>query len=231
MNKALLFLLIVMVSSALGCKSPNAGMTVPTPSPSAAKELARAKLEASRHVSYDASYKKLGYPGGDVPETVGACTDVLIRSLRAAGLDLQKVIHEDMLAHPDLYRAGLKTGKTDTNIDHRRVPNHISYFKHVGDPLTLTMVADAKHADAWLPGDLVYWKLPFSNHDHCGVVSDRIGPSGLPMVIHNLANAVEEDCLSSWRIQAHFRPFPVNRAGVRGWVFGRTTRLSDGRTR
>ena len=83
-------LVITLALFALGCKPPEPANTVPAPNAMAAKELTRARLEAARHVSYDASYRKVVYPGGDVPETVGACTDVLIRSLRAAGVDLQQ---------------------------------------------------------------------------------------------------------------------------------------------
>jgi hypothetical protein len=179
-------------------------------SPAARRELARAKLEAGRSVAYDASYRKLGYPGGDVPENVGACTDVVIRSLRAAGIDLQRAIHEDMKAHPERYPRHAGGTRTDTNIDHRRVPNQIAYFKHAAQVLS-TNASQALRGN-WQPGDLVFWKLSGSNKDHVGIVSDRIGSSGMPMVIHNLAHAAEEDCLNSWRIQAHFRPFPIREA-------------------
>ena len=48
-------------------------------------------------VRYDPAYVALKYPGGDVPEDTGVCTDVVIRTYRAAlGIDLQKLVHEDM---------------------------------------------------------------------------------------------------------------------------------------
>jgi Uncharacterized protein conserved in bacteria len=50
----------------------------------------------------------------------------------------------------------------------------------------------------------VYWRFQtvcFS----CGVVSDRTGRSGLPLVIHNAGMAKEEDCLTRWEIIGHFR--------------------------
>ena len=34
-----------------------------------------------------------------MPADKGACTDVVIRAFRAAGYDLQRLIHEDMKAH------------------------------------------------------------------------------------------------------------------------------------
>ena len=51
-------------------------------------------------VNYDGGYQVLDYPGGDVPAERGVCTDVIVRALRSArGLDLQKLVHEDMSAH------------------------------------------------------------------------------------------------------------------------------------
>jgi uncharacterized protein YijF (DUF1287 family) len=73
---------------------------------------------------YDGSYRKLGYPGGDVPLERGVCTDVVVRTLRAArSMDLQRLVHEDMSEHPDAYsRARHGQAQPDANIDHRRVP-------------------------------------------------------------------------------------------------------------
>src|SRR5947207_9120371 len=64
--------------------------------PVAAKIVAGAKAEARRGVRYDASYRVIAYPLGDVRADHGACTDVVIRSLRHAGFDLQSLIHADM---------------------------------------------------------------------------------------------------------------------------------------
>lgn len=48
-------------------------------------------------VGYDPAYRKIGYPGGDVPRESGVCTDVIIRALRdARKIDMQKLVHEDM---------------------------------------------------------------------------------------------------------------------------------------
>ncbi len=210
MKYYVIILLALNAVTCIGCQYPDAGKVVPVPSAKARLELDRAKLEATRCVAYDASYRKLAYPGGDVPENVGACTDVVIRSLRAAGTDLQRAIHEDMKARPGRYPKYADGNRTDPNIDHRRVPNQIAYFKHTAQELP----TDTSHKSraSWQPGDLVFWKLSISNKDHVGIISDKIGRSGMPMVIHNLAHAVEEDCLTSWRIQAHFRPFPTRDA-------------------
>jgi uncharacterized protein YijF (DUF1287 family) len=172
------------------------------PATTAQKVVARARQEVERGVTYDAGYRNLSYPNGDVPSNKGACTDVVIRAFRAAGYDLQRLIHEDMRrsfsAYPPLY--GLR--RPDQSIDHRRVPNQVTFFRRHGKALPLSTTGDG--AKSWQPGDIVYWKLD-SGLDHCGIVSDRRGPSGLPLVIHNLSVAAEEDCLTAWRITGHFR--------------------------
>src|SRR5690349_138216 len=58
-----------------------------------------AKMQANKGVTYDASYAQMSYPGGDVPGQHGACTDVIVRAERNAGVDFQKLIHEDMRSH------------------------------------------------------------------------------------------------------------------------------------
>ncbi len=89
-------------------------------------------------VRYDGSYKRIGYPGGDVPSGTGVCTDVLIRSYRVLGIDLQKDLHLDLKnnfsEYPDIW--GLKN--PDTNIDHRRVPNLRVFFSRKGIVLPVT---------------------------------------------------------------------------------------------
>lgn len=163
-----------------------------------------AKAEARRGVWYDASYCSMSYPGGDVPSDRGACTDVVVRSLRAAGYDLQRLIHEDMRRNFRRYPQRYGLSRPDSNIDHRRTPNHITFLRRHGVDLTTSTSGDA--ANQWQPGDIVYWKLP-SGMGHCGVVSNVTGRSGLPMVIHNMGMTRQEDVLAAWEITDHFR-FP-----------------------
>lgn len=152
--------------------------------------------------AYDASYVKISYPNGDVPAGEGACTDVVIRSLRAAGVDLQKLIHEDMARDFGRYPDPWKLGHTDKNIDHRRVPNHITFLEKYGQ--SLPVGTSGKDLKTWLPGDIVYWKMD-GNRWHTGIISDGIGPSGYPMVIHNAFQCIEQDYLTNWPIIGHFR--------------------------
>lgn len=90
------------------------------------QDLINSAIERTKHeIRYDGSYYSIDYPGGDVPENVGVCTDVIIRSYRKIGADLQKLVHEDMKANFSAYPSKKIWGLTrpDKNIDHRRVPN------------------------------------------------------------------------------------------------------------
>lgn len=156
---------------------------------------------------YDGSYRVLAYPGGDVPPERGVCTDVVIRALREArSLDLQKLVHEDMRAafgeYPSRRRWGLT--RPDRNIDHRRVPNLMTYFRRAGHSRPVS-----RDAAAYLPGDLVTWDLG-GGIPHIGIVSDRREPGGVPLVIHNIGSGTrEEDILFKYTITGHYRlPVP-----------------------
>ena len=158
---------------------------------------------------YDARYVALAYPGGDVRPDRGACTDVIIRALRNAGYDLQQLIHEDMRRNFRLYPRRYGLSAPDRNIDHRRTPNQMTFLRRFG--VTLPRGTSGSAAATWQPGDLVYCNLP-GGLGHCGVLSDRYGASGLPLVIHNVGGASEEDCLGEWEITGHFRfPRPARR--------------------
>jgi hypothetical protein len=53
------------------------------------KKLVAAAEERTHHtVRYDPAYVRIPYPGGDVPADTGVCTDEVIRSYRAVGVDL-----------------------------------------------------------------------------------------------------------------------------------------------
>ena len=153
---------------------------------------------------YTQDYFVLKYPNGDPPRELGACTDVIIRALRPVGYDLQKLIHDDMTRHFNLYPRKYGLRRTDKNIDHRRVPNQRVFLARFAQKLTREVSPRA--LSQWRAGDLVYWKLA-GGLDHCGVVSDRRAPGGAPLVIHNLGGCREEDALTAWRIVDHFR-FP-----------------------
>ncbi len=168
-------------------------------------DLVDAAIERLSHVVvYDGGYRRIDYPMGDVPDDIGVCTDVVIRSYRAVGIDLQQQVHEDMTAsfaeYPDLW------GHTrpDPNIDHRRVPNLQVFFERHGASL-----AKSRNPDEYLPGDLVTWMLP-GNLPHMGVVTDRRSVNGKrPLIVHNVGSGPElEDMLFVYPITGHYRYGP-----------------------
>lgn len=154
-----------------------------------------------QHVVYDASYKVLAYPLGDVAPDKGVCTDVVIRAYRKFGIDLQKLVHEDMKAHFALYPKKYKLSKPDRNIDHRRVPNLMVFFSRYGGSLPIT-----SQASDYKPGDLVCWKL-FGTLTHIGIVSAVPSSDGQRFqIIHNIGSGqVLEDCLFAFDIIGHYR--------------------------
>jgi uncharacterized protein YijF (DUF1287 family) len=160
-----------------------------------------ARQEVKNGTRYDASYEVISYPGGDVSMGHGACTDVIIRAFRNAGIDLQQLIHEDMKENFHLYPQKWGLEGPDANIDHRRVPNQVCFLERYGTSLPLGV---SEELDKWQWGDVVYWRFP-NGRDHCGIISDRTGKDGLPLVIHNAGSAREEDCLLRWEIVGHFR--------------------------
>jgi uncharacterized protein YijF (DUF1287 family) len=164
--------------------------------------LAAAALErTSEKVIYDPTYFAISYPGGDVPKDRGVCTDVVIRSYRRLGIDLQKSVHEDMKAHFRKYPREYGLKRTDTNIDHRRVPNLRVFFARKGLSLTPT-----EQERDYLPGDLVTWTLP-SGQGHIGIVTDQQSAiGGRPMVVHNIGEGdVLADVLFKWTVSGHYR--------------------------
>lgn len=158
------------------------------------------KLTQGQQVTYDPAYYTIPYPNGDVPPTRGVCTDVVIRAYRTLGIDLQKLVHEDMKQHFHLYpkKWGLK--KPDTNIDHRRVPNLMVFFERHGKSLPVTA-----NASDYKPGDLVTWDLG-NNTPHIGIVMDKKSADGKrPLIVHNIGGGQEiSDCLFSYTITGHY---------------------------
>jgi len=177
------------------------------------KRLVAAAGERTHHaVRYEPAYVRIPYPGGDVPADTGVCTDEVIRSYRAVGIDLQKEVHEDMeqnfSAYPRKWR--WLSSHTDTNIDHRRVPNLMVFFSRKGETMGITQRAE----DYW-PGELVTWDLG-GGVPHIGIVVDKkSGDSGRFMIVHNIGQGPRmEDVLFRWKITGHYRYFgPRNNGG------------------
>jgi uncharacterized protein YijF (DUF1287 family) len=173
----------------------------------AATVVASARTQVGVTLHYDPAYARIPYPMGDVPMDRGVCADVLVRGFRAAGVDLQQLVHEDMRAHFSAYPHAWGLREPDSNIDHRRVPNLETFFRRRGFALPISTTAHDYRA-----GDVVSWRLP-NGLAHIGLVSDRQVPdgSGRPLVIHNIgAGTQEEDVLFAWTQVGHFRwQFPA----------------------
>jgi uncharacterized protein YijF (DUF1287 family) len=166
-------------------------------------KLVEAAIERTSHqIRYDQSYFTIDYPNGDVPSDVGVCTDEVIRSYRAVGVDLQRLVHEDMGRAFDSYphKWGLK--KTDTNIDHRRVPNLMTFFERQGAGLPVT-----NDARDYKPGDVVSWDLG-GGMTHIGIVVNvpSDADAARMQIVHNIgAGPKMEDVLFNWKITGHYR--------------------------
>lgn len=155
--------------------------------------------QTTKKVVYDPTYFQIGYPNGDVPSDKGVCTDVIIRAYRAAGIDLQKEVHEDMVENFGLYPDKWGLTKTDTNIDHRRVPNLQVFFKRFGKELEIS-----RNPESYRPGDIVTWNMP-SGRPHIGLVSN-LSQNGMPLIIHNIgAGPKIENALFDFEISGHYR--------------------------
>lgn len=163
-----------------------------------------------QRVRYDGSYVKIGYPWGDVPKSIGVCTDVVIRSYRTLGIDLQQEVHRDIsndfYAYPNLAKWGLK--KPDSNIDHRRVYNLQAFFKRHKAELPRS-----RNPRDYKPGDLVTWMVGPS-FPHIGVVVNKrskADPNRL-MISHNIGSGPQiEDILFRFPMTGHYRYTPRNK--------------------
>ena len=161
-----------------------------------------AAMERTRQVvTYDGSYRRIDYPGGDVPDNIGVCTDVIIRAYRRIGVDLQVLVHRDMNSAFDEYPRAWGLSRPDPNIDHRRVPNLQAFLSRHGEELPISI--DAKD---YAPGDLVTWMLP-GNLPHIGIIVDRTSADGeRRLVVHNIgAGPKLEDILFDYEITGHYR--------------------------
>jgi uncharacterized protein len=193
-GRAVTIILAVIVVDAGGARAQHQ-------SPSFADRLVDAAIaQTGSSVTYDGSYRRIPYPGGDVPASIGVCTDVLIRAYRRVGIDLQSKVHEDMKRAFTTYPQRWGLSGPDPNIDHRRVPNLQTFFRRAGAELPV-----AHEAGAYRAGDVVTWMLPH-NLPHIGLVTGQKSRSGTPLVVHNIGRGPEvEDVLFAYPITGHYR--------------------------
>lgn len=158
--------------------------------------------------TYDHHYRPIAYPGGDVPRNTGVCADVVIRAVRDAWkLDLQKLVHEDMLRAFEAYphRWGLRA--PDANIDHRRVPNLETYLNRQGARLwhAAGRTWGFDFHGRLEPGDILTWRTFPMGGPHIAIVAEG---GEWPRIIQNHGWGVREDLLlMAWidAAEGHYR--------------------------
>lgn len=197
-----------------------------------ASRLAAAALRRTlAEVKYDPAYYSISYPGGDIPTGKGMSEDVVVRSYRQLGVDLQQLIHEDMIMNFRQYPQFWKMKGPDSNIDHRRVPNLQRFFSRHGEELKLSRLGND-----YAFGDVVAWRLPFGENrqaaSHIGIVVP--GPGARreeKWVVHNIGAGPEwEDELFSYEIVGHYRFVPPGGFATEEELQGDLTARIDGET-
>jgi uncharacterized protein YijF (DUF1287 family) len=182
-------------------QSGHAAITFVAPetlSPFQAKVVADLSRQCASRIWYQDGY----YSGGDPPPKIGVCTDVVIRSFRAGGVDLQSLVHADIVRSPEAY--GID--RPDPNIDHRRCRNLDVFFGRHAKRLPIS----GTHAD-WEPGDIVFWDTGNGGRvNHVGVIANGRIESGEPTVVHHWPGnyVMETDWLYRLPIVHHFRYIP-----------------------
>jgi len=177
--------------------------------------LVNAALERLSHkVTYDGSYKEIDFPWGDVPDNIGVCTDVVIRSYRKLGIDLQERVNIDMTKSFDQYPNLAKWDRTgpDTNIDHRRVLNLRVFFEREGASVPITN----NNANDYWPGDIVTWDM-MPGMPHIGIITHKTTKDQKrPLIVHNMGKGPKlEDILFTMKITGHYRYRPNNQLDIR----------------
>jgi len=170
-------------------------------------DLVNAALERLSHtVKYDGSYLEIPFPWGDVPDNIGVCTDVVIRSYRKLGIDLQERVNADMSVNFNQYPNLAKWNRIapDTNIDHRRVLNLRVFFARNGSAKPIT-----KNANDYWPGDLVTWDI-MPGMPHIGIITHKTSnDKKRPLIVHNMGKGPKlEDILFTMKITGHYRYRP-----------------------
>ncbi len=192
----LLGVMTTLPGIALGQESPSASFT---------QQLVQAAIERTQQsITYDGSYHQIPFPMGDVPANIGVCTDVVIRTYRVLGIDLQALVHQDMKTHFSQYPRNWGLKQPDPNIDHRRVPNLQTFFTRHGMVLPVTLIGSD-----YQPGDLVTWTVA-GRLPHIGIVSDQTVPgTHRPLIVHNIGKGPKlEDMLFHFPITGHYRYGP-----------------------
>lgn len=208
-NKYLLYLLIILSAVFFSCDNEKF-IKVETLN-TFQKDLSKAaRNRAQSNVTYDGRYFNIDYPNGDIPSNLGVCTDVIIRSYREVGIDLQELLHIDIKNNFNKYpikKHWPTQRRADSNIDHRRVPNLEYFFSKHGLSLPVT-----NNKKDYKPGDIITWDLMGSSPWHIGIITDMISEkTGNPIIVHNIGKGpILDDVLFLFPIRGHYRYIPNN---------------------
>lgn len=210
--------ILLFIGLSFGCSACESGRTLSNEQPAKIesssttevdslqiKQIVENALEQTEITkNYSKEYFQISYPNGDLPIETGACTDVIIRAFRKAGVDLQKEVHEDMRSNFGEYPKKWGLERPDTNIDHRRVPNLQTFFTRKKRSISIT-----DSPKDYRPGDIVSWDLGGKGVTHIGLVSNVWNRTGDRfLIVHNIgAGTRAEDVLFSWKITGHYRYF------------------------
>ncbi len=178
-----------------------------------ARLVACADAQVARNPRFSQTYQKMDYPWGDVGAHLVSSPDLVVRCLRAVGLDLQQLVHHDRVKTPSRYPLHIwGRPRPDTSIDHRRLPILHVFVKTFADAHP-TAADTPERLAAFLPGDLVFWApnpgaaIPTM----VGLVTDRRDAKGVPRVVTVVPadkRPTDHHRLTDWPIIGHFRVQP-----------------------
>lgn len=194
------------------------------PSAKSGDRLAAAALQRTLFdVAYEDAYYKIDPVNGDIPPDKGRAEDLVIRSYRALGIDLQQLVHQDMRKHFPEYPQIFNRKSADPNIDHRLTANLRRFFSRAGAEILVAGAngeqVPSRNAEDYQPGDLVTWRLA-GGRNHIGIVVPGPGDEReKPWVVHNIdAGPVWQDCLLDFKITGHYRFSVDDIANVTGML-------------
>ncbi|MFZ3106229.1 MAG: DUF1287 domain-containing protein, partial [Candidatus Hydromicrobium sp.] len=102
------------------------------------------------------------YQGGDPPEDLADCTDIIVRAFFEAGFDLRDLVYEDIKENFGQYPIKEIWNRSfcDPNIDYRRIQNLEIFFNRNAKVLDILFNAsDEQNLNSWLPGDVVFFDM------------------------------------------------------------------------
>ncbi|MFO7929226.1 MAG: DUF1287 domain-containing protein [Candidatus Humimicrobiaceae bacterium] len=177
-----------------------------------AKKQLKIKAENIKLVEGEPNY----YQGGDPPESLALCTDIIARAFWEAGYDLRELVNRDISNNFNQYplKEIWNQNVSDPNIDYRRIQNLEIYFDRNAEKITSVFnPADKKNLEEWLPGDVVFFDMDGDGYtDNVGIISDSTTREGIPKVIYNYiepGHTCEKDILGEKTITGHYR-YPKN---------------------